>query len=187
MSRPLPADDNLCRRQLPSKIIALLMMPAIRRSRGASTNFAPKSWNDATKARTSTAPASIKQLETDVWETFCSGHQVGETITGQVVRKASFGVFVLLAEGIEGLCHISEISSEPVDKRSVPLEVGQECSFRIIRMSPAEKKVGLSIKALEERREVRAPEKIPPAHSSSSATTTIQEVMAMKERTAPKN
>ena len=129
----------------------------------------------------------IKQLETDVWETFCSGHQVGETITGQVVRKASFGVFVLLAEGIEGLCHISEISSEPVDKHSVPLEVGQECSFRIIRMSPAEKKVGLSIKALEERREVRAPEKIPPAHSSSSATTTIQEVLAMKERTAPKN
>ena len=129
----------------------------------------------------------IKQLESDVWETFCSGHQVGDTVAGQIVRKASFGVFVQLAEGIEGLCHISELSSQPVDKRAVPFEVGQECSFRIIRLSPAEKKVALSIKALHPEQKVREPEKIPPAHSSSSATTTIQEVMAMKERAAPKN
>jgi small subunit ribosomal protein S1 len=128
----------------------------------------------------------IKQLESDVWQTYCSGHQVGDVVTGEVVRKASFGVFVRLAEGIEGLCHISEISSEPVDKHAVPLEIGQPLSFRIIRLSPQDKKVALSIKALEERREVREPEKIPPAHSSS-ATTTIQEVMAMKERSAPKN
>jgi small subunit ribosomal protein S1 len=130
----------------------------------------------------------IKQLESDAWQTFCSAHQVGDTITGQIVRKASFGVFVQLAEGIEGLCHISELSSEPVDKRAVPVEVGQECSFRIIRLSPAEKKVALSVKALQaEQPRVREPEKIPPAHTSSSATTTIQEVMAMKERAAPKN
>ena len=129
----------------------------------------------------------IKQLESDVWETFCSGHQVGDTVTGQIVRKASFGVFIQLAEGIEGLCHISELSSEPVDKRAVPLEIGQECAFRIIRLTPEEKKVALSIKALQPERKVREPEKMPPAHSSSSATTTIQEVMAMKERAAPKN
>ena len=133
----------------------------------------------------------IKQLESDVWETFCSGHQAGDIVTGQIVRKASFGVFVQLAEGIEGLCHISELSSQPVDKHSVPFEVGQECSFRIIRLSPAEKKVGLSVKALQPEQKVREPEripeKIPPAHSSSGATTTIQEVMAMKERAAPKN
>jgi small subunit ribosomal protein S1 len=129
----------------------------------------------------------IKQLETDVWETFCSEHQVGDTVTGQIVRKASFGVFVQLVEGIEGLCHISELSSEPVDKHSLPFEVGQECFFRIIRLSPEEKKVGLSLKALQEEQKTREPEKIPPAHSSSGATTTIQEVMAMKERAAPKN
>lgn len=129
----------------------------------------------------------IKQLETDVWESFCSEHQVGDTVTGQIVRKASFGVFVQLVEGIEGLCHISELSSEPVDKRSLPFEVGQECSFRIIRLSPEEKKVGLSIKALQEEQKAREPEKIPPAHSSSGATTTIQELMAMKRRAAPKN
>jgi small subunit ribosomal protein S1 len=115
---------------------------------------------------------------------------VGDTVTGQIVRKASFGVFVQLAEGIEGLCHISELSHEPLDKRAVPFEVGQECSFRIIRLSPEEKKVGLSIKALQPEKKPREPErtpaKIPPAHSSG-ATTTIQEVMAMKERAAPKN
>jgi small subunit ribosomal protein S1 len=134
----------------------------------------------------------IKQLETDVWETFCSEHQVGAIVTGQVVRKASFGVFVRVADGIEGLCHVSEISAEPGDKHAVSLEVGQECPFRIIKLSPSEKKVGLSVRALQEqpaRREPerREPERIPPAHSTSSATTTIQEMMAMKERTAPKN
>jgi small subunit ribosomal protein S1 len=134
----------------------------------------------------------IKQLETDVWETFCSEHQVGAIVTGQVVRKASFGVFVRVADGIEGLCHVSEISAEPGDKHAVSLEVGQECPFRIIKLSPSEKKVGLSVRALQEepqRRDAarREPERIPPAHSTSSATTTIQEMMAMKERTAPKN
>jgi small subunit ribosomal protein S1 len=128
----------------------------------------------------------IKQLESDVWETFCSQHQVGEIVTGQVVRKASFGVFVRVADGIEGLCHASEISAEPGDKHA-SLDVGQECQFRIIKLSPGEKKVGLSIKALQEEPERREPERIPPAHSTSSATTTIQEMMAMKERTAPKN
>ncbi|MBF8305303.1 MAG: ribosomal protein S1p [Acidobacteria bacterium] len=134
----------------------------------------------------------IKQLETDVWETFCSAHQVGDIVTGQVVRKASFGVFVRVADGIEGLCHVSEISAEPGDQHAVSMEVGQECSFRVIKLSPGEKKVGLSVRALQEepaRREParREPERIPPAHSTSSATTTIQEMMAMKERTAPKN
>ena len=134
----------------------------------------------------------IKQLETDVWETFCSEHQVGAIVTGQVVRKASFGVFVRVADGIEGLCHVSEISAEPGDQHAVSMEVGQECSFRVIKLSPGEKKVGLSVRALQEepaRREParREPERIPPAHSTSSATTTIQEMMAMKERTAPKN
>ena len=134
----------------------------------------------------------IKQLESDVWESFCSSHQVGDIVTGQVVRKASFGVFVRVADGIEGLCHVSEISAEPADKHPVSLEIGQECSFRIIKLNPAEKKVGLSVRALQEepvRREPerREPERIPPAHSTSSATTTIQEMVAMKERTSQKN
>jgi len=129
----------------------------------------------------------IKQLESDVWETFSASHHVGDTISGQVVRTATFGVFVRVADGIEGLCHISEISSEPVEKRSMPLAVGQECAFRIIKLNPAEKKVGLSVKALQEVAVRREPERLPPTHSTSGATTTIQEVMAMKERNSPKN
>ena len=112
---------------------------------------------------------------------------MGDTISGQVVRTATFGVFVRVADGIEGLCHISEISSEPVEKHSLPLEVGQECAFRIIKLNPAEKKVGLSVKALQEDAVRREPERLPPTHSTSGATTTIQEVMAMKERNSPKN
>src|SRR5439155_1690361 len=90
----------------------------------------------------------MKQLQEDAWESFCGRNHLGDVIHGKVVRKASFGVFVELAEGIEGLCHISEMSHETVDKHSLPLEIGQECDFKIIKMTPAERKVGLSVKAL---------------------------------------
>ena len=66
----------------------------------------------------------IKQLETDVWESFCSEHQVGDTVTGQIVRKASFGVFVQLVEGIEGLCHISELSFRACGQTFAPVRGG---------------------------------------------------------------
>jgi len=132
----------------------------------------------------------IKQLEADVWGIFCADHRVGDTLTGEVIRKATFGVFVKLAEGVEGLCHISEISPEPPDKHTIPLEIGQEYVFKIIKLSPAEKKVGLSQKALQaEPKQPKQPEteKLGPGHASSSATTTIQEMVAMKERQSLKN
>jgi small subunit ribosomal protein S1 len=131
----------------------------------------------------------IKQLQQNAWDSFCSRCKAGDVLRGKVVRKASFGLFVELAEGIEGLCHISEITSDPVDKNSLPMEIGQECDFKIIKVSPAERKVGLSLKALEEksaRQERPEREKFIPPHSASSATNTIEEMVAMKERNLSK-
>ncbi|HYL97078.1 MAG TPA: S1 RNA-binding domain-containing protein, partial [Terriglobales bacterium] len=51
----------------------------------------------------------IKQLQPDAWETYFQNHQVGDTVHGRVCRLASFGAFVELAEGVEGLCHFSEV------------------------------------------------------------------------------
>jgi small subunit ribosomal protein S1 len=99
----------------------------------------------------------VKQLQPDVWETFFEKHHVGDVLRGKVLRVASFGAFVEIAEGIEGLCH----NSEAVDGNGQPLtlEPGMEHDFKIIKMNPEEKKVGLSIKAVGEeasRTEVEA-------------------------------
>jgi small subunit ribosomal protein S1 len=99
----------------------------------------------------------VKQLQPDVWESFFSQHKVGDVLHGKVLRVASFGAFVEIAEGIEGLCH----NSEAVDGNGQPLtlEPGQEHDFKVIKMNQEEKKVGLSIKAVGEeasRTEVEA-------------------------------
>jgi len=119
----------------------------------------------------------VKQLQPDVWEDFFTKHHVGDVLRGKVLRVASFGAFVEIAEGIEGLCH----NSEAVDANGQPLtmEPGQEHDFKIIKMSQEEKKVGLSIKAVGEeasRTEVEA-YKHP---VSSTGGSTIGELMSWK-------
>jgi len=111
----------------------------------------------------------VKQLQPDVWESFFEQHHVGDVLKGKVLRVASFGAFVEIADGIEGLCH----NSEAVDGNGQPLtlEPGQEHDFKIIKMNPEEKKVGLSIKAVGEeasRTEVEAYKH--PAASTSGST-----------------
>jgi small subunit ribosomal protein S1 len=90
----------------------------------------------------------VKQLQPDVWETFFTQHRVGDVVHGKVLRTAQFGAFVEIAEGVEGLCHVSEA----VDAHGQPLtlEQGQEHEFKIIKMNVEEKKVGLSIRAVGE-------------------------------------
>ncbi|MFB3915177.1 MAG: 30S ribosomal protein S1 [Terriglobales bacterium] len=121
----------------------------------------------------------IKQLEPDVWETFFNQHRVGDVLKGKVLRVASFGAFVEIADGVEGLCH----NSEAVDANGQPLklEPGSEQDFKIIKMNPAEKKVGLSIRAVGEeasRREVEAYKHPSSSHDGSSAT--LGELMSWK-------
>ncbi len=122
----------------------------------------------------------IKQLQPDVWDAFFDQHRVGDVIKGKILRSASFGTFVEIAEGVEGLCH----NSEAVDGNGQPvaLEVGHEMEFKIIKMNVAEKKVGLSVRAVGEeasRKEVEAYKK--PVHPSSSpGTSTIGELLDWK-------
>lgn len=88
----------------------------------------------------------LKQLQPDVWEEFFSKTRVGNLVRGKVSRMASFGAFVELAEGIEGLCHISEVDEDHAGSGPARLEVGSEFEFRVIRLNPAEKRIGLSMK-----------------------------------------
>ncbi len=128
----------------------------------------------------------VKQLQPDVWDTFFEQHRVGDVIHGKVLRLASFGAFVEIADGVEGLCH----NSEAVDAHGAPikLEADQEHEFKIIKMNPAEKKVGLSIRAVGEeatRHDVEAYKA--PATSSSSGAATIGEFMSWKRASNENN
>src|SRR5712692_376542 len=97
----------------------------------------------------------IKQMQPDTWEQFFTSHGVGDMVRGRVVRHAPFGVFIELDEGIEGLCHVSEL--DDADRQNVEsrFKLGEEGEFKIIKLSPAERKIGLSHKALAEDAERR--------------------------------
>lgn len=118
----------------------------------------------------------IKQLQPDVWETFFNEHRIGDVVHGKVLRVATFGSFVEIADGVEGLCH----NSEAVDEHGAQakLEPGQEFDFKILKMNPGEKKVGLSLRAVgveATRADVEAYK-----HPVSSSTTTLEELMTWK-------
>ena len=97
----------------------------------------------------------IKQLQPDVWEQFFTSHNVGSMVRGRIVRHAPFGVFVELDEGIEGLCHVSEIDDADRQNLENRFKLGEEGEFKIIKLSPTERKIGLSHKALAEDAERR--------------------------------
>jgi small subunit ribosomal protein S1 len=125
----------------------------------------------------------VKQLQPDAWESYFQQHQVGDTVHGRVCRLASFGGFVELAEGVEGLCHFSEVpgySGRRGASEAAPLSVGQEFDFKIVKMSEAEKKVGLSLRAAAEDDEKSRLEDY--QRQAQAATTTIEEVMSLKDK-----
>jgi small subunit ribosomal protein S1 len=167
----------------------------------------------------------VKQLTPDAWTQYLSSHQIGNDVKGKIVRKTDFGVFVELAEGVEGLCHVSELYPLVRDRKSIPFEVGEEHDFRILKMTPDEHKIGLSMKALHAEELAAEAEKFRserknrgerggkggggkregrgdrprgergergersergpgPGHSNPNISSTIGDLMAMKERLA---
>ena len=101
----------------------------------------------------------IKQMEGDPWELIAEKNPVGSKIEGEVTRIADFGVFVRIVERVEGLIHVSQLSTERVDKPSSVFKVGDRVTAEIINIDPQERRIGLSIRALrktEERKEMEA-------------------------------
>ncbi len=119
----------------------------------------------------------IKQLQPDVWESFFATHRVGDVVHGKVLRTAQFGAFVEIAEGVEGLCHISEAGDDGATK----LETGLEHEFKIIKINVEEKKVGLSLRAVggheASRAQVESYKADTHKHPVSSSTTTLGDLI----------
>ncbi len=93
---------------------------------------------------------SMKFEETNPWNNATEKYAVGTVVTGKVARMTDFGAFVELAPGVDALLHVSQISREHVEKPSDVLKVGQEIEAKIVDFNEEEKKISLSVKALND-------------------------------------
>ena len=90
----------------------------------------------------------LKQAQTDPWATIAAKYAVGSVVKGKVSKIASFGAFVELEDGVDGLVHISQISDQRVEKVKDALQIGQEVEARVVKVDRAERRIGLSIRAM---------------------------------------
>ncbi len=93
----------------------------------------------------------VKQLEPDPWQAAASNYPIGSTVEGTITNVTDFGVFVQLEEGIEGLVHVSEISREKVKTPVGLFNVNDMLKAMVINVSADDRKIGLSVKALQEK------------------------------------
>ena len=90
----------------------------------------------------------IKQLDNDPWSDIDGKFKVGDIVKGTVAKIASFGAFVSLEGDIDGLIHISQLSEEHVERVKDILKVGDDVEARVIKVDKIERRIGLSIKAV---------------------------------------
>ena len=91
---------------------------------------------------------SLKAAMQDPWDEIAQRFPVGSVVKGKVSKIASFGAFVELEDGVDGLVHISQISDQRVEKVKDALEVGQEVEARVVKVDRGERRIGLSIRAM---------------------------------------
>ena len=98
---------------------------------------------------------SMKLPETNPWTNAEEKFAVGTVVTGEVARMTDFGAFVELENGVDALLHVSQIAKEHVEKPSDVLKIGEKVTSKIVDFNLEEKKISLSIKALDEETEVK--------------------------------
>jgi len=90
----------------------------------------------------------LKQIQPDPWTTVAQRYPMGSRVTGKIVRLTDFGAFVELEPGVDGLLHISQMSSRPIGRPDEIVNVGDELTLLVIRVDPNERRIGLSLKEL---------------------------------------
>jgi small subunit ribosomal protein S1 len=140
----------------------------------------------------------IKQLK-DIWANWFTEHKIGDIIKGKVARTTDFGAFVELAEGIEALCHVSEIEERrPKGDRdkekpargarvTAVLATGTEYDFKILRLEPEQHKISLSYRAAQkqvERQEIETFRTATARPQKSSPTATIGDAIMAKRQSS---
>jgi small subunit ribosomal protein S1 len=90
----------------------------------------------------------LKQIQRDPWEEAVRRFPVGTNVKGKVVRLTEFGAFVELEPGVDGLLHISQMSTHPVNRPEDVVQLGDELTLKVIRVEPNERRIGLSLREL---------------------------------------
>ncbi len=103
---------------------------------------------------------SLKFPETNPWLHAAEDYALGTEVTGKVARMTDFGAFVELTPGVDALLHVSQISRAHVEKPADVLKVGQEITAKIVEFNEADKKISLSMKALEPAEETPVAETV---------------------------
>jgi small subunit ribosomal protein S1 len=93
----------------------------------------------------------LKQTREDPWQKVLNDHQVGDELEGVVTKAVTFGAFVELFPGVEGLVHISELSWEHVENPREVVNPGDKVSVKLIEIDPERRRISLSIKQTTER------------------------------------
>jgi small subunit ribosomal protein S1 len=117
----------------------------------------------------------IKQTQSDPWETVAQRYEVGKEISGVITNLTDFGVFVELEEGIEGLVHVSEISKENIKSPKDHYQVGDTITAKVMNINSDERRIGLSIKRLEDDDDDRYLEEF--AKNMKPATSSFGEIL----------
>jgi small subunit ribosomal protein S1 len=102
----------------------------------------------------------LKQLEPDPWTLVPTTYHVGQEVRVKIVKVANFGAFAELEDGVEGLIHLSELSSEKIENPEEVVTVGQELDAKIIKIDAEARRIGLSIRAFSEETEQQAMDKL---------------------------
>jgi small subunit ribosomal protein S1 len=114
---------------------------------------------------------SIKRAEVDPWTTVEQRYHVGQLVTGTITKIAPFGAFARIEDGIEGLIHLSEMPTGTTEPKQVMKE-GQDVTVRILRIEPDRRRLGLSVRQVEEPApEVREAAESAPAPAATTEAT----------------
>ena len=124
----------------------------------------------------------LKQLATDVWDDFFKAHKVGDLVEGRIVRLTNFGAFVELAEGIEGLVHVSELDEKRIERPEEHFKPGDVHQMKIIKVNEGEKKVGLSIRAVKSDEYTRDYQAYKESSGGSERSTLAEAFRVARER-----
>ena len=118
---------------------------------------------------------SLKAAMQDPWDEIAKKYPVGAVVKGKVSKIASFGAFIELEDGVDGLVHISQISDQRVEKVKDALDVGQEVEARVVKVDRGERRIGLSIRAMnmteDEIKALEAESLGEESHAKSSSTS----------------
>ncbi len=101
----------------------------------------------------------LKQMTPNIWEQYFNAHKVGDIVKGKIVRLTNFGAFVELAEGIEGLVHVSELDDKRVEDPQKEYSVGQELEMKILKMDFSQRKISLSVVAAQKEKDAEETKK----------------------------